>query len=272
MPRTPGALNKKTLAKAASTPPPSKPKATPPATVEPVVSSTSSEAPAKKETLKDLASRVLADRQGDPSKARKVTAKPAAADPLKKSPAAKEARRTMEEADPEVADALAGVLADGEASLGAMFVPDDKAERVQSFGSRILKYAWKYHFIQNGVNGFPSWVVILVAHLGFGAALILPNKERLEDWWKGLSGKLEIKPTQHTPAKEAPSQHKAVYAAKGTTLVPTPAALAQPMPKSATTVPAHAPELVKISTADAEHVDGSFAGLRPAGPLEEGMV
>lgn len=196
-----------------------------------------------------MAASILAAREGDPSKAKKPTPKgPAPETPGKDTTVKdvkKKAKTPAEEADPEIADTLAGVLADGEASLGAMLVPPDKEDKVQKLGSRMLKYAWKYHFIQNGVNGFPSWAVLLIAHLGFAASLIAPNKERVMGWWDDLLGKIKPQEGQHKVPASAPTQHAATI-----------------MPLAGAPVP---PPQTKDANGD---VLPSLDTLKQAGPLE----
>ncbi len=236
MPRTPGAKNLKTLEKEkaaqaakGATPAPSKP--LPPPSVDPKKPAVVSSVTPEKSDLKGLAARVLEARAGNPEKART----PAAKKPDAKKPDAKKVTRDVEDVDPDVADSLAGVLADGEASLGSMFVPPEKQEKVEKLGSRILKYAWKYHFIQNGVNGFPSWAVLLIAHIGFFAALVLPNKEKIGEWWDGMTGKLKPKPTPHNvPTAEQKPDHTAKPATTDGPDGPPPVATLKPGPAETT--------------------------------------
>lgn len=138
--------------------------------------------------LKSLVERVLQERAGSPEQAREPRAKAET-----KKPEAKAAPKKADPVDMEMVDALAGALADGEGAIASFAVPAAQADQVQSKVSRMLKFAWKYHFIQNGITGFPSWAVLLVAHMGMGVMMLKPNMERMQTAWDEFTGKVEKK-------------------------------------------------------------------------------
>ncbi len=169
--------------------------------VKPSDDSSSSGAP--KKGLRDLASEVLGRRGGEERRKREFVG------PGAKDRTDEKGKRYREEApvvDELQAEALATVMGEGEAELGSFFVPDDKAEAFVARVSKMLKHAWKYHFIQHGVN-LPSWVLLLLAHVGMGAAMLAPNKDRVGKWWDGLMGKVEKK-GEHVPTKPEKPNHK----------------------------------------------------------------
>jgi hypothetical protein len=137
--------------------------------------------------LKDLAARIVAERGGDPKLAKEPKAKSDSKPTAAKAP---EKKKEMEPVDLETVDALAGAMAAGEAEAAAIAVPSDHADDVRKRSAGILKFAWKYHFIQNGINGFPSWAILLVAHFATLLMILSPNKDRIVSWYNDFTGKV----------------------------------------------------------------------------------
>lgn len=212
--KDPSALLKRGRPPKSSTPPgatPSKP--APSSTPSPNVS------PVSSNPLSDLAKRVLAERAGDPARAQTPGGKKAASTGTATDTPKK--KKEITPVDPDIAKALAGVMADSEAEAAAMAVPAEHAEKTRANVSRILKFGWEFYFVREGVDMFPGWAVLLIAHIGAAAATIRPNMEGISKWFDEVRGKVKTPPKVYDEKKPEAPHHKEDKATQKPPLVTT---------------------------------------------------
>lgn len=133
-----------------------------------------------------LLAAVSAARQGDSKKAK--ASKPMTPQTAKDKKAGK-AKTEAPEFDEDLAENLAGAIAKSEAALGALFVDEEKAGTILR-ASDTLKFGWQYYFIKEGVNGWPSWLVLTLTHLGFLATILALNKDAAIKWAQNIRAQL----------------------------------------------------------------------------------